>query len=262
MLPELRETENEAARLGSKYQRWKDGWLFRRLFKGYFARLGEMSMEATDKKAELQEQERLSRLATEFDLPENLKDAFGRVCDAAAMLSRSQRVWDTLSSTATDRYRERTTASHSIQRKSVTISLGSCDLIESSWKVPCLMNANGGEMFIYPAFILYHVSHEAFALVDIRDANLDYNPTSFIEEETIPTDAQLIGYTWKKANKDGSPDHRFANNYQIPILAYGGIRLTSKSGLNEEYLISNAVTAQGFAQAWAAFKSGLPTVFG
>jgi len=72
----------------------------------------------------------------------------------------------------------------------------------------------------------------------------------------------LIGYTWKKANKDGSPDRRFANNYQIPILAYGGIRLTSKSGLNEEYLISNAATAQGFAQAWAAFKSGLPTVFG
>jgi hypothetical protein len=89
------------------------------------------------------------------------------------------------------------------------------------------MNANGGAIFIYPAFILYHVSLEAFALVDIRDANLDYNPTSFIEKEAIPNDAQLIGYTWKKANKDGSPDRRFANNYQIPILAYGDIRLTS-----------------------------------
>jgi len=258
LLPELREAENEAARLGSKHERWKNGWLFRRLFKGYFARLGEMSMEATDKKAELHEQERLSRLATEFDLPQNLKDAFGRVCDAAAMLSRSQRIWDTLSSTSTDRYRERTTASHSVQRKPVAISLGSSDLIETSWKVPHLMNANGGEMFIYPAFILYHVSHEAFALVDIRDANLDYNPTSFIEEEAIPTDAQLIGHTWKKANKDGSPDRRFANNYQIPILAYGDIRLTSKSGLNEEYLISNATAAQGFAQAWTAFKNALP----
>ena len=258
LLPELREAENEAARLESKHVRWKNGWLLRRLFKSYFARLGEMSMEATDKKAELQEQERLSRLATEFDLPENLKDAFGRVCDATAMLSRSQRIWDTLSSTATDRYRERTTASQSIQRKAVTISLGSCDLIETSWKVPHLMNANGGELFVYPAFILYHVSHEAFALVDIHDANLDYNPTSFIEEEAIPSDAQLIGHTWKKANKDGSPDRRFANNYQIPILAYGDIRLTSKSGLNEEYLISNATAAQGFAQAWTAFKNALP----
>lgn len=258
LLPELRVAQNEAARLRSKHERWRNGWLFRRVFRGYFARLGEMSMEATEKEAELQEQERLSRLATEFDLPENLKDAFGRVCDATAMLSKSQRIWDTLSSTVINRYRERTTASFSIQRKPVTISLGRCDLIESSWKVPHLMNANGGEMFIYPAFILYHVSHEAFALVDIRDANLDYNPTSFIEEESIPTDAQLIGHTWKKANKDGSPDRRFANNYQIPILAFGDIRLTSKSGLNEEYLISNATAAQGFAQAWTAFKNALP----
>jgi Protein of unknown function (DUF4236) len=258
LLPELREAQNEAALLRSKYERWQNGWLFRRLLRGYFARLGEMSVEATEKEVELREQERLSRLATEFDLPENLKDAFGRVCDAAAMLSQSKRIWDTLSSTATDRYRERTTASYSIQRKTVTVSLGCCDLIESSWKVPHLMNANGGEIFIYPGFILYHVSREAFALVDIRDATLDYNATSFIEEEAIPTDAQLIGHTWKKANKDGSPDRRFANNYQIPILAYGGIRLASKSGLNEEYLISNAVAAQGFAQAWTAFKSALP----
>jgi hypothetical protein len=259
LLPELREAQIEATRLRSKHERWKEGWLFRRLFKRYFARLGEISAKATEKEAELQEQERLSRLATEFDLPANLKDFFGRVCDTVAILSQSQRIWDTLSSAETDRYRERTTASQSIQRKSVTISLGSCDLIQSSWKVPHLMNANGGEMFIYPAFILYHVSREAFALVDIREASLDYNPVSFIEEESVPADAQLIGHTWKKANKDGSPDRRFANNYQIPILAYGDIRITSKSGLNEEYLISNAAAAQAFTKAWATFKEALPS---
>jgi hypothetical protein len=120
------------------------------------------------------------------------------------------------------------------------------------------MNANGGEMFIYPAFILYHLSHEAFALVDIREASIDYNAASFIEEEAVPADAQLIGHTWKKANKDGSPDRRFANNYQIPILAYGDIRITSKSGLNEEYLISDASAAEGFAKAWSTFKATLP----
>jgi Protein of unknown function (DUF4236) len=258
LLPELREAINEAARLKSKHERWTNGWLFKRLFKGFFGRLGEMAAEATEKKAELQEQERLSRLATEFDLPENLKDSFGRVCDAVATLSQSQRIWDTISSTATDRYRERTNAFQSIERKPVTLSLGSCDLIQTSWKVPHLMNANGGELFIYPAFILYHVSNETFALVDIRDASIDYSVTSFIEEESVPGDAQLIGHTWKKANKDGTPDRRFVNNYQIPIMEYGGIRITSMSGLNEAYLISNATAAHGFVQAWSTFKEALP----
>jgi hypothetical protein len=108
--------------------------------------------EASDKQLELEEQERLSRLATEFDLPDNLRDYFGRICDALGALSRSQRIWDTISSTVTDRYRERTTALQSIQRQPVVVALGSCALIQSSLTIPRLMNANGGEIFIYPAF--------------------------------------------------------------------------------------------------------------
>ena len=41
----------EAARLKNKYERWSNGFLFRHLFKGYFARLGEMATEAADKQA-------------------------------------------------------------------------------------------------------------------------------------------------------------------------------------------------------------------
>ena len=163
LLPELRTAQEEADRLKNKHQRWLNGWLLRRLFKSRFLRLGEMATEAGDKQAELEEQERLSRLATEFDLPDSLKDLFGRLCDAAAALAGSQRIWDTLSSVATDRYRERTTASQSIQRRQVGMSLGTCDLIQSSWKVPRFMNGNAGELLFYPAFILYFVSQQAYA---------------------------------------------------------------------------------------------------
>jgi hypothetical protein len=258
LLPELQIAQQEAARLRTKHQRWSSGFLLRRLFKGYFGRLGEQATEAADKQAELEEQERLSRLATEFDLPDNLKDLFGRLSDAVAALAGSQRIWDTVSSVATDRGRERTTASQSIARRPVGISLGTCDLIQGSLKVPHLMNANGGEIFLYPAFVLYFVSQQAFALVDIRNVTLDYNLISFIEEETVPTDAELIGHTWKKANKDGSPDRRFANNYQIPVVNYGNFRLTSPSGLNEAYMISNERLARRFAEAFFKYQRALP----
>jgi hypothetical protein len=258
LLPELRDAEADASRLRSQHERWKNGWLFRHLFKTSFARLGERAAEATAKEAELQEQERLSRLATEFDLPEALKDYFGQVCDAAARLAQAQRVWDTVRRVATDQYRQRTAALEAIVRRPVEVSLGTCDLIQSAWKVPHLPNANGGELFLYPGFILYRVSDEAFALIDVRDVTLEYTAQSFIEEEAIPEDSQVVGQAWKKANKDGSPDRRFADNHQIPIVAYGGIRLTSESGLNEEYMVSNAAAAQGFAKAWALFKQSLP----
>ena len=262
LLPELQASRKEAAWLRSRHQRWLNGWLFRRLFAGYFVQLGKNAEEAADKQAELEEQEKLSRLATEFDLSDDLKDCFGRLCDAVAALTQSQRIWKTLTVVATDRFRERTTASQSIQRRDVNVSLGSCDLIQTSWTVPRLMTAHGAEMFFYPAFVLYFISPQAFALVDIHEVRFNYSQASFIEEESVPNDAELLGHTWKKANKDGSPDRRFANNYQIPILKYGDIRLTSDSGLNEAYMISNERLAFGFAEAFSNFQRALPAVLG
>jgi hypothetical protein len=56
----------------------------------------------------------------------------------------------------------------------------------------------------------------------------------------IPADSPVVGHTWWKANKDGSPDRRFKGNFRIPIVQYGMLTLKSPTGLNEAYLISNA----------------------
>ena len=60
----------------------------------------------------------------------------------------------------------------------------------------------------------------------------------FAEEETVPPDAQVVDNTWKYANKSGGPDRRFSNNYEIPIVEYEELSLTSRSGLNEMFQIS------------------------
>ncbi|MFL5482866.1 MAG: DUF4236 domain-containing protein [Gemmatimonadaceae bacterium] len=260
LLPELAASRNDADRASDRYRRWKEGWLLRRFFKKRFADIEHRSEEAAAKVAELEEQERLSKLSTEFDLPDSLKDGFGRVCDATATLAQSQRVWDTLSSVATDRFRERTTALQSINRQPVTVGFGSSDLIRTPWDVPHLRNANGGDLFIYPGFVLYVISSHAFALIDAKEVTIAFSPVSFIEEEGVPRDAEVIGQTWKKANKDGSPDKRFVNNYQIPIVRYGSLRFSSKTGLNEEYLISNAAVAARYAAEWIGFQKALSKV--
>ena len=77
----------------------------------------------------------------------------------------------------------------------------------------------------------------------------------FIEDGTVPSDAQLIGHAWAKSNKDGSPDRRFRNNYQIPVVLYGSLKFTSPGGLLEEFQISNAALAERFAKAWNGFQS-------
>ena len=257
LLPELHQAKSAATKATKRCEDWTNGWLLRRVFKNRFAHIAAIAEEASAKAAELAEQERLSRLATQFDLPAQLKDAFGRVCDATAFLAQSHRIWDTLSRVATDRVRERSTATSSINRELVTVGLGSSDVIESQFDVPHLSNANGGDVFIYPGFVLYHISASAFALVDAREVTITSSAAPFIEEEGVPTDSEIVAQTWKKANKDGSPDKRFANNYQIPIVRYGRLRLESKTGLNEEYMVSNFASSERFAAEWAGFQKAL-----
>jgi hypothetical protein len=109
-------------------------------------------------------------------------------------------------------------------------------------------------MYVYPGFILYRASRQAFALIAFHKASLKFVSTQFTEADTVPSDTQVIGQTWAKANKDGSRDRRFQGNHQIPVAHYGSLLFTSSDGLDVRYLCSNAALAKRFAKAWAAFR--------
>lgn len=250
---ELDQAAPQAKRLRARRTRWENGFVFRRVFPKRFVALGEQAQEAEARQAELEEQLRLSQLATEIDVPPQYAEAFRRLCDAFAALATSAAIWDMTASRAVDRVRERSAATTAISRERAKFVLGANDLLATEWRVPHLENRNGGDLYIYPGFILYHVSRQAFGAIDDREVTLRYAPIRFHETEPVPPDAQVVGTTWLKANKDGSRDRRFANNRAIPIACYGELTFRSPGGLHEEYLVSNAARAEEFARAWDAY---------
>lgn len=247
---ELGHARSEESSTVRRYTSWKNGWLMRHLFKAKFEQLRISAEESTAKRTELEEQERLSRLQTQIELPDGVAKAFHRMNDEFAVLAKCDRIWDTVGQRSTNRVAERTTATRVVERKPVGFKLGRCELIESEWRVPHLENANGGDIYFYPAFALYFVSSDNFALLEYKDIELEFSFSRFIEEETLPGDTTIVGQTWAKANKDGSPDKRFKGNYQIPIVQYGKISIMSSTGMNEEYMVSNAEHAQVFSMGW------------
>jgi hypothetical protein len=256
---ELATAEPEALRKTDRFQRWSDGAILRRLMKRKFQEIAAESEDASAKVAELQEQRRLAFIATQIEVADSLRRPFGRLCDSFARLCDCQKIWDTLAIQKTDRFRERTTAEHSIERRLVRFELGASDLLTCEWNVPKLANANGGDLYLYPGFLLYRVSRRSFAVIDAHEVRLTVSASRFIEEEGVPGDSEVVGEAWKRANKDGSPDRRFADNYRIPIAKYGELAFTTPAGLNEVYLISNYAAAEGFARAWQAYASAFET---
>jgi hypothetical protein len=241
---------NTAAR---RYQQWERGSLMKRLLKQSFATRRESADTALAKLEELQEQLRLTAIAAQISLDREQAEPYYRMRDSFAALSECQKLWNVLTEKAIDRIAERSTVNTAITRNPVSFLLDSCDLIQWEQTVPHLQNHTGGDMYIYPGFILYRASKQGFALIDFRVVTLKFVPMHFTEAGPVPSDTQIIGKAWAKSNKDGSPDRRFQGNHQIPVVYYGSLLFSSPDGLDVRYLLSNAKVAERFAKAWAAF---------
>jgi hypothetical protein len=242
-----------AQRLSDQHRAWEQGFFLKRLRKARFAALGVEAIEARDRVAELEEQLRLSSIATVFDVPADVERAYDELLDAYAVLRTCAAIWDVTASGGTDRTRERTSATERIERQRVQFGTGAAEALASPHHVPALGNANGGDLFLYPGVVLYQLTREAFAVLEARDVQVTYTQTAFIETEGLPADATQSGQTWTYVNKNGTPDRRFAHNPAIPIAVYGTLRFRSPSGLCEDYMVSNAHAAANFAAAWVRY---------
>jgi len=250
---ELGTARAESVQLSGKTRRWENGFLFKRLFKDAFAKLKVDTETAAAKVQELEEQLRLTTVATQVEMAREQAEPYFRMRDEFAAVSGCSAIWDVKSEQATNKFRERTTADKMLARERVTFSLDSSDLIQWEQKVPHLRNTKGGDIYLYPGFILYRAAREAFSVISFHDVKIAGAHLKFQEDGTIPSDSKVIGQTWAKANKDGGPDRRFAQNHPIPIVLYGELSLKSESGLWEEFELSTPEPLDRFLKAWAAF---------
>lgn len=152
----------------------------------------------------------------------------------------------------------RLAASSSVTRTPVNFERGQLDYINTKYIPLKLNNANGGSLYIYPGFLVMpNKISTAFVIIDFRDLRFEHHTQRFIEEDGVPSDSQVVDQTWHYVNKNGSPDKRFSNNYQIPIVHYYEINFKTEKGLNESYQISNSETGQAFATAFDKYSESL-----
>ncbi|KAB0641657.1 DUF4236 domain-containing protein [Burkholderia stagnalis] len=241
----------------STYRRWADGWLLRRILKRRFAQIQAKAEESQAAQRELETQLELSRLRTQIEMPDGVAKAFSRFADDFTACTHSKRIWDNVAFRATNRIAERTVANRAVDLKPVKFGSRQCGIIQTPMSLPYLENANGGDIYVYPGFIVYHASATNYALIEFADVELKVERINFHEEKSVPDDAIQVGTTWAKTNKDGSPDRRFKDNYPIPVMQYAQLTLKSAAGLNEEYILSNVVAAEAVEQAWLALRDAV-----
>lgn len=190
----------------------------------------------------------------DMDVDEQIDMKYLALLDNYKTMLSCDKIWDITSSVAVDQKAIRSAASTSVTRKLVKFGYGNMDIIKSKYDALHFENANGGDLYIYPAFLAIVDAQKKFGLVDIRELDFNFHGQRFLEEEGVPKDAAVVDKTWAKVNKNGTPDKRFKDNYEIPICHYGEFKLTSSTGLNEAYSLSNYEKSKRFADAMMEYR--------
>lgn len=253
ILRELGAAGVKSFKAGGRYSSWDSGFLLKRVFKKSFLKRKAENDSAKAEVEELKEQLRLTTIVAQLEVSKEQAEPYFHMRDEFAALCECTAIWDKKAWRQVSKLRDRTIANEMIDRESVTFELGTCDLITWDQKVPHLQNANGGDLFFYPGFILYRASRQTFSVIDFHEVTLTAEPMNFVEKETVPSDSRVVGQTWAKANKDGSRDRRFVNNYMVPVVRYADLSFKSASGLWEEFQFSDPSRAERFAKAWNGF---------
>lgn len=196
----------------------------------------------------------------DFGLDDAATGTYAALCRSFDSLRACQRIWDVTDTAQTDRIKERTTATSRVTRTLVEFDFSEVDLLRSTHRSMRLRNASSFEIHLYPGFLLSKETGSDFALVEWKDLSAEHALLRFIEADTPPSDSEVIGQTWAKANKDGSPDRRFSDNHQIPIMRYAELWLRSPTGIYEAYMVSNFAKAEDFAASIAHHKDALSKI--
>lgn len=190
----------------------------------------------------------------DLDIDEQIENKYQSLLINYKALLTSEKIWDITSTVAVDQKSSRSAASSQVTRRIVKFGFGNIDIIKSKYDALHFENANGGDLYIYPAFIVIIDSNKKFGLVDIRELDFNFHGQRFLEEEKVPKDASVIDKTWAKVNKNGTKDKRFKENYEIPICEYGVINISSITGLNESYSISSFDKAENFSKSMLEYQ--------
>lgn len=174
-------------------------------------------------------------------------------------VASAQRAWQTTARAALMTGHQRKVhagAGAVVQRTGVARSLTGPPHLTANIAIPTL-DAGTRCLYFLPDRVLVR---EGSRYVDLTYAELDASPGThqFIEDGPVPSDATVIGETWRYVNRNGSPDRRFNNNRRLPIALYGEVVLSSPSGLHTRLSVSRISAAEPLAVAIAGMPSSMP----
>jgi len=182
----------------------------------------------------------------EYSFDAEKEEEYTRRIDAWLILAEGEKEWQITAENHNSNTRVNAGASRSLGRVACSIKNGRPFYIRTNVET-VEVKLKKETLIILPDKV-FVIRGRKVGLVDYKDFNISVSSTNFVESDSVPRDARVVGTTWQFVNQNGTPDRRYINNKELPICLYGTVRLSSASGagINVELMISNVQKAQDF----------------
>ncbi len=182
-----------------------------------------------------------------YDLAPEAERTFSGIKAAFEQLAACRAVWHVEAAGPTVSRKHQAGAGTLQRRRPIAPSLSRPPRVECNLAVPTLP-AGRQTLYFFPDRVLVYDRRRVGA-VPYQELQVDVRSARLVEDETVPSDADIVDRTWRYINKDGGPDRRFRDNPELPVVLYGQLHLTSSTGLNELFQCSRAGAATAVAEA-------------
>ncbi len=188
----------------------------------------------------------------EYQIDAQLRPDLDRLYAGFAEMARCSAVWSLDATAPVYDPKYQAGARSVVERTRIGPGFGLPPNVTSNLTVPVLP-AGFETLYFFPDRLLVYAGGRVGA-VDYGQLRAAVAQQRFVEEQGAPPDGRVVDSTWRYVNKGGGPDRRFNDNWQLPVMLYETVHLTSPSGLNEAFYFSRPGAAHAFALAVDALR--------
>lgn len=182
-----------------------------------------------------------------FELEPEIEALYQELHDSFGQLSSSSSKWHVEAEGDIKDRKRNAGATSVIKRTTISLGIGNPPNVKTNVSVPYIP-VGKQTLYFFPDKVLIFEPNGVGA-VSYPNLRVSVECTRFIEDGSVPRDAEIVDRTWKFVNKRGGPDKRFKDNRELPIALYEDIKLNSDTGLNERIEISRVGFGDGFSSA-------------
>lgn len=195
-----------------------------------------------------------------YDFDVGMDKAYGAFHEAVQPLLASSRAWHIAARGAVHDRKYHAGASSLVDRKPTAVTRSPPPFVKTNIETIAIPVGRQTLHFFPDRVLIYDA--DGVGAVHFNQLQIRVEVTQFIEEPPAPSDATVVGRTWRFVNKSGGPDRRFNNNAELPVCKYDQMTIASATGLNEVVQASRAGVLVTFALALEALANAVPPEIG